>query len=131
MAETPEARGRNVLLQVVPMPADSNANGDIFGGWALSQMDIAGAILAVEVSRGRVVTVAVDAMKFLKPVAIGDLMTIYGDVVKIGKTSIAVKLETYVRRRLDPRGEPIKVTEGIYTYVATDKDGNPRVFQKD
>jgi len=111
-------------LRVLAMPADTNPSGHIFGGWVLGQMDIAGGIHAAGQSGGRTVTVAVDAMQFHKPVHVGDEVTCYTRVMRIGRTSIAVMVETWVRRsRLSP---PIHVTEGLFTYVAVDKDGNPQ-----
>ncbi|MCW5750183.1 MAG: acyl-CoA thioesterase [Alphaproteobacteria bacterium] len=106
------------------MPADMNGNGDIFGGWVLSQMDIAGGIVAARRAHGRVATVAVDAMRFHQPIRVGDLVSIYGRVTRIGQTSISVFMETIVQRRLDP-GE-IKVTEGTFVYVAIDEHGRKR-----
>jgi len=121
--EAKPSRGEPAV-RTVPMPADANGNGDIFGGWVLSQMDIAGGTIAGRYARGRVVTIAVDAMTFHRPIQIGDLVSIYGHVSKIGRTSITVDLETIVERRLEP-GE-IKVTEGKYIFVAIDDDGKPR-----
>ncbi len=110
-------------LRVVAMPADTNASGHIFGGWVLGQMDIAGSILALGQAAGRVVTVAVDAMKFHKPVDVGDEVTCYTRITRIGRTSVTVMVETWVRRgRL---GGPVLVTEGLFTYVAVDKHGHP------
>jgi acyl-CoA thioesterase YciA len=112
------------VIRTTPMPSDVNNNGDIFGGWVMSQMDIAGGIVASRRAQGRVATVAVTAMRFHQPIQVGDVVTIYAEVAKVGRTSIAVNMETVVRRRLDP-GE-IKVTEGTYTYVAIDDVGRPR-----
>jgi acyl-CoA thioesterase YciA len=112
------------LIRTAPMPADMNGNGDIFGGWVLSQMDIAGSIAAVERAGGRVATVAVEAMTFHQPIKVGDIVSIYGEIIRVGRSSMAVKLETIVARRLDPT--EIKVTEGVYTYVAIDENGRPR-----
>lgn len=120
---TPTARGEPVI-RTAPMPSDMNGNGDIFGGWVLSQMDIAGGIVAARRAMGRVVTVAVDAMTFHQPIKVGDVVSIYGTVTRVGRTSMSVKLETIVVRRLDP-GE-IRVTEGTFIYVAIDDDGRPR-----
>ncbi|MFN4166274.1 MAG: acyl-CoA thioesterase [Ferrovibrio sp.] len=111
-------------IRTLAMPKDTNPNGDIFGGWVLSQMDIAGGIVAARRAQGRVVTVAVDAMTFHQPIKVGDVVSIYGSVVRVGRSSMAVKLETIVARRLDPT--EIKVTEGVYTYVAIDENGRPR-----
>jgi acyl-CoA thioesterase YciA len=121
-AQTGQKRGEPVI-RAAPMPSDCNANGDIFGGWVLSQMDIAGGVVASRRAQGRVVTVAVEAMTFHRPIQVGDIVSIYGDVTRVGRTSIAVTMETIVRRRLDP--EEILVTEGTFTYVAIDKDGKP------
>jgi len=118
-----ESRGEPAV-RTVPMPSDSNNNGDIFGGWVLSQMDIAGGTIAGRYAKGRVVTIAVDAMTFHRPIQVGDLVSIYGKISKVGRTSITVDLETVVERRLEP-GE-IKVTEGKYIFVAIDDHGKPR-----
>lgn len=112
------------ILRTQPMPSDLNGNGDVFGGWVLAQMDIAGGIVASRQSRGRVATVAITAMQFVQPIKVGDLVSIYGKVTKVGRTSISVYLETVVVRRLDP-GE-IKVTDGTFVFVAIDEDGQPR-----
>jgi acyl-CoA thioesterase YciA len=119
---------RDPIIRTVPQPADMNGNGDIFGGWVLSQMDIAGGALAARVARGRVATVAINAMTFVQPIKVGDLVSIYGDVARIGNTSITISLETVVQRRLDPT--PIKVTHGTYVFVAIDEDGKPRQVPK-
>jgi len=113
------------VLRVAPMPSDCNANGDIFGGWVLSQMDIAGGTVASRRAKGRVVTVAVESMTFHKPIKVGDIVSFYASVVRVGRTSIAVGIDTFVARRLNP--EPIKVTEGVYTFVAIDDQGRPRI----
>jgi len=112
------------IIRSAPMPSDVNGNGDIFGGWVLSQMDIAGGIVAAQRASGRVATVAVNAMKFHQPIRVGDLVSIYGKVSRVGTTSISVGLETIVVRRLDPT--EIKVTEGVFVYVAIDDQGRPR-----
>ena len=103
-------------LRTVAMPADANANGDIFGGWLMSQMDLAGGVHAHQEANGRTATVAVDAMSFHLPVQIGDLVTCYCETVQIGRTSIVVKVDTWVKRRSD--GQEEKVTEGLFTFVA-------------
>jgi len=128
-APTPKSERGEPAIRTVPMPSDANNNGDIFGGWVLSQMDIAGGTIAARHARGRVVTVAIDAMTFHRPIQIGDLVSIYGKVGKIGRTSITVDLETIVERRLEP-GE-IKVTEGKYIFVAIDANGDPRPVVSD
>lgn len=111
-------------IRVMAMPADANANGDIFGGWVLSQMDMAGGAVAAQRARGRVATVAITAMTFHQPVLIGDEVSCYGEIVKIGKTSIAVRIESWVRRGVG--AERIKVTEGLFTFVAIGADRRPR-----
>ena len=117
-----------VLTKTVAMPADTNPNGDIFGGWLLSQMDVAGSILAKNVALGRVATVAIEGMKFLLPVKVGDTVTCYGKIMKKGNSSITVNL------RVTARGiksiEPKDVTSGTFIYVAIDSDGNPRQLPK-
>lgn len=113
-----------VMLRVLAMPADVNTAGDIFGGWVLSQMDIAGGIVAAERANGRVTTVAIDAMKFIRPVGVGDVLSVYGEVARVGNTSLAISLEAWVRRFHSETRE--KVTEGIFTFVALDADGKKR-----
>ena len=114
-------------LRTVAMPADANANGDIFGGWLMSQMDLAGGVHAHQVAKGRTVTVAVDGMSFHLPVQIGDLVTCYCETVRIGRTSITIKVDTWVKRRSS--GHEEKVTEGLFTFVAIDAEGNPRIIK--
>ncbi len=114
-------------LRTVAMPADANPNGDIFGGWLMSQMDIASGTYAGYIAMGRVATVAVDAMAFHLPVYIGDEISCYCQTARIGRTSIAVDVETWVRRRQDGRCE--KVTEGRFTFVAIDDAGRPHPVQ--
>jgi acyl-CoA thioesterase YciA len=115
---------RDPIVRTIPQPADMNGNGDIFGGWVLSQMDMAGGTLAARVAKGRVATVAITAMTFVQPIKVGDLVSIYGSVTKTGRTSITIALETVVQRRLDPT--PIQVTHGTFVFVAIDDDGKPR-----
>ena len=123
-SRNPYLENKQVLLRTLAMPADSNPSGDIFGGWIMSQMDIAGASYARQISQSRVVTIAVEAMTFLLPVFIGDEVSCYCETEKIGRTSVAVKIETWVRRdRLTD--ESIKVTEAVYTYVSIDENRNP------
>jgi acyl-CoA thioesterase YciA len=119
---------REPILRMVPQPADMNGNGDIFGGWVLAQMDIAGGTVASRAAHGRVATVAITAMTFVQPIKVGDLVSIYGEVRKIGNTSVTIWLETVVERRLDPT--PIRVTEGTFVFVAIDEDGKPRPVPK-
>ena len=108
------------------MPADTNQNGDIFGGWLLSQMDIAGGIFASKTAKVRTVTVAIDAMNFRKPVFVGDLVSVHANLVRVGKTSITVHLEAWVVRRREAHS--ILVTDGNFTYVAIDDQGHPQVI---
>lgn len=119
--ETP--RG-DLTLRTVAMPSDVNVNGDIFGGWVLSQMDVASGIVAAARAQGRVTTVAVDAMKFIRPVQVGDVLCVYAWVDRVGKSSMAIGLEAWALRRLGGARE--KVTEGVFTYVAIDDSGRPR-----
>ena len=110
-----------LTIRTLAMPADTNPAGDIFGGWVMSQMDIAGAIAAIERAKGRVVTVAVEAMTFIAPVKVGDILCVYTSVEKVGRTSITVAIEAWARRnRLDDR---VKVTDGKFVYVALGEDG--------
>ena len=111
-------------LRAIAMPADANPYGDIFGGWLLSQMDLAGGAVARRRAKGRTATVAITAMTFHRPVFIGDEVTCYAQIVKVGRTSITVKVESWVRRGIGE--EQIAVTEGIFTYVAMDEDRRPR-----
>jgi acyl-CoA thioesterase YciA len=115
---------REPALRSIAMPADANPNGDIFGGWILSQMDLAGGNVAVQRAKGRVATVAITAMAFHLPVYVGDEVSCYCSIEKIGRTSMAIKVETWARR--GPTGETVKVTEGIFTYVALGADRRPR-----
>ena len=113
-------------LRLVPMPSDANQVGDIFGGWIMSQVDIAGSIPAIRRARGRVATVAVNSFSFKQPVFVGDLVSLYADIVRIGRTSITVDVEVFAQRNpLDI--ECVKVTEATLTYVAVDENRKPRV----
>jgi acyl-CoA thioesterase YciA len=117
--------GKSPALRVMPMPADANQNGDIFGGWIMSHVDIAGGTVAGRVARGRVATVAVNQFLFKQPVQIGDLLSFYADVVRIGNTSVTINVEVYAERRpADPK--VVKVTEATLTFVAIDSSGRPR-----
>ena len=120
-AEMPQGQP---ALRTIAMPADANPNGDIFGGWLLSQMDLAGSVVAYERAGGRIATVAIDAMSFRQPVFIGDLVSCYAETKRVGRTSIHVEVLTFVRRRRI--GEVILVTDGLFTYVAIDEQGRPR-----
>lgn len=117
------------------MPSDTNANGDIFGGWIMSQMDIAGGMMAIELTGGRAVTVAVDAMKFIKPVKVGDVVCCYGKVTRVGNSSVTIRLEVWVKTGLrdleaDRMSSFFMVTEASYTYVAIDHEGRKRLIPK-
>ncbi len=120
---------RDPIVRTVPQPADMNGNGDIFGGWVLSQMDVAGGALAARVAKGRVATVAITAMTFVEPIKVGDMVSIYGEVQKIGRTSITIDLETVVQRRTG--NTDIRVTHGTFVFVAIDEDGKPRAVPRE
>ena len=124
MTALPE--GKEPTLRVVPMPADANQSGDIFGGWIMAQVDVAGAVPAMGVAQGRVATVAVNSFVFKQPVFVGDIVSLYADVMRIGRTSITVNVEVYAQRRPE-REETVKVTEATLTYVAIDQNRSPRV----
>lgn len=117
--------GKIPQLRVMPMPADANVYGDVFGGWIMAQVDIAGSLIATRIANGRVATIAVNSFLFKHPVFVGDLLSFYADIVKIGNTSITVNVEVYAERnRL--QAETVKVTEATLTYVATDAKRKPR-----
>jgi acyl-CoA thioesterase YciA len=113
-----------LTLRTLAMPRDVNVNGDIFGGWVLSQMDIAAGIVAGERAQGRVATVAIDAMKFIRPVKVGDVLCIYAQVDRVGRTSMGIGIEAWVLR--GKIGAREKVTEAVFTFVAIDENGRPR-----
>ena len=117
--------GKQPTLRVVPMPADANQHGDIFGGWIMAQVDIAGGVAAARRARGRVATVAVNVFQFKQAVLIGDVLSFYADIVRVGTTSITVNVEVYAQRR-PTDVETVKVTEATLTYVATGDDRRPR-----
>ena len=114
-------------LRVVPMPADANIHGDVFGGWIMAQVDIAGSLPAVRRANGRVATVAVNSFLFKQPVFVGDLLSFYANVVKVGVTSVTVNVEVYAER-MRLQSEVVKVTEATLTYVATGNDRKPRAL---
>ena len=122
-APTPKPHGEPTV-RLVAMPRDTNANGDIFGGWVLSQMDQAGGIAAVERAKGRVVTIAVDAMTFIRPVKVGDVLCVYTAVESVGRTSLKIHIEAWARRFRTHHRE--KVTDATFTFVAIGDDGRPR-----
>ncbi|QXF33886.1 acyl-CoA esterase [Photorhabdus luminescens] len=116
-----------LVLRTLAMPADTNANGDIFGGWLMSQMDIGGAILAKEIAEGRVVTVRVDGITFLKPVAVGDVVCCYAHCLKTGNSSITINIEVWVKKVASaPVGQRYRATEAVFTYVAVNEDNASR-----
>ena len=127
-ARNPEG---TLILRTLAMPSDTNANGDIFGGWIMSQMDMGGAILAKELARGRVVTVSVDSMSFIRPVAVGDVVCCYGKCVKVGRTSMQVKVEVWIKKVADGGRDRYCVTEALFTFVAIDKNGKPRPIPRE
>jgi acyl-CoA thioesterase YciA len=122
--EKPGRPNNEPSIRTVAMPADTNPNGDIFGGWLMSQMDVAGGVFANYIANGRVTTVAVEGMTFHLPVQVGDEVSCYCSTQRIGNTSLAIHVQTWVRRHETPTEE--KVTEAIFTYVAIDREGRPR-----
>ncbi|BBU95852.1 MULTISPECIES: acyl-CoA thioester hydrolase YciA [Providencia] len=121
-----------LVLRTLAMPADTNANGDIFGGWLMSQMDIGGAILAKEIALGRVVTVAVNGIKFQKPVAVGDVVCCYARCLKTGKSSITINIEVWVKKvATEPVGQRYRATDAVFTYVAVNDDSTSRSLPKE
>jgi acyl-CoA thioesterase YciA len=119
----------DLCIRTLAMPADTNANGDIFGGWLLGQMDVGGGVFASKVAKSRTVTVAIEAMSFRKAVYVGDLVSVYGKLVRIGRTSITVRLEAWAMRRRETQS--ILVTEGNFTYVSIDDHGHPQAIKRD
>jgi len=116
-----------LVLRTLAMPADTNASGDIFGGWLMSQMDIGGAILARDIARGRVVTVHVDGMSFVRPVSIGDVVCCYARCMKRGTTSMTIAVEVWIKKESgEPFGQRYQATNATFIYVAVDKNGRPR-----
>ena len=120
----PTAPRGELSIRTLAMPADTNGNGDIFGGWLLSQMDIAGSIYATKVIQNRNVTVAIEAMTFRKPVYVGDVVSVYSDTIRTGRTSITVHIEAWVTRRNE--AQTMLVTDGNFVYVAIDEQGRPK-----
>lgn len=118
--------GEQPVLRIVPMPADTNAHGTIFGGWVMSHVDIAGSVAAWERAQGPVVTIAVNSFVFREPVFVGDLVSFYARVLKVGRTSITVDVEVFAQRRRQGRNEVVRVTEARLTYVAIDERREPR-----
>jgi acyl-CoA thioesterase YciA len=122
--------GADLVMRVMPLPADTNMNGDIFGGWLMAQVDMAGAVLPARIARGRIATVAVNQFLFKQPVSVGDLLSFYARVERIGTTSVTVHVEVLAERN-PANPQVVKVTEANLTYVAIDRDGKPRPIPRD
>jgi acyl-CoA thioesterase YciA len=120
---------KDLVLKVIPMPADCNANGDIFGGWVMAQVDLAGAVLPARYTQGRFATVAVNQFIFKQPVRVGDILSFFSSVTRVGNTSVTVQVEVYAER-FQAQGNYLKVTEASLTYVAIDHNGKPRAIPK-
>lgn len=116
-----------LVMRVMPMPADANNNGDIFGGWIMAQVDLAGSVLPARIAKGRIATVAVNQFIFKQPVSIGDLLSFYAHIERIGRTSVTVRVEVYAERN-PAQLQVVKVTEALVTYVAIDEEGRPRAM---
>ncbi len=125
---TPTTPQGEIVMRTLAMPGDANANGDIFGGWLMSQMDLGGAVLARHTARSRVTTVAIDGMSFLNPVAVGDTVTCYAQLLKIGRTSMRICVEAWVQHYTNDNH--VRVTSGIFTYVAIDDAGRPHPVKR-
>jgi acyl-CoA thioesterase YciA len=128
-AAVPLPTHKELVLKVIPMPADCNANGDIFGGWVMAQVDLAGSVLPARVVRGRMATVAVNEFIFKQPVRVGDILSFFSEITRIGNTSVTVKVEVYAER-FRSQGSYVKVTEASVTYVAIDDNGKPMAVPK-
>jgi acyl-CoA thioesterase YciA len=122
-------RDKELVLKVISMPGDSNANGDIFGGWVMAQVDLAGSVIPARIAKGRIATVAVNEFLFKQPVKVGDLLSFFAEVVRVGNTSVTVHVEVYAQR-LRQADEIVKVTDANLTYVAIDMEGKPRLLPK-
>jgi acyl-CoA thioesterase YciA len=120
---------KELVLKVIPMPGDCNANGDIFGGWVMAQVDLAGSVIPARHTQGRMATVAVNEFIFKQPVRVGDILSFFSEVTRIGRTSVTVKVEVFAER-FRSQGKYIKVTEALVTYVAIDEQGRPREITK-
>lgn len=127
-APPPAAPKGDLVIRTIAMPADTNSNGDIFGGWLLSQMDLGGAVFARNLAHSRVATVAIEAMSFIHPVLVGDIVTCFASLQSIGRTSMKIDLEAWVQRHTD--GSLHRVTEGLFTYVAIDEAGRPHPVRR-
>ena len=119
---------KELVLKVIPMPADTNGNGDIFGGWVMAQVDLAGSVIPARYAKGRQATVAVNEFIFKQPVRVGDILSFFGTITRIGRTSITVQVEVFAER-FRAQGEYVKVTEASLTYVAIDDSGRPRPIE--
>ncbi|WP_439114650.1 acyl-CoA thioesterase [Hydrogenophaga sp.] len=128
--ETALPQDRELVLKVIPMPADTNGNGDIFGGWVMAQVDLAGSVLPARYVRGRMATVAVNQFIFKQPVRVGDILSFFSHVTRVGNTSITVQVEVFAER-FSAQGQYVKVTEASLTYVAIDMEGKPRAIPKE
>lgn len=122
--------GRELVLKVIPMPADTNGNGDIFGGWVMAQVDLAGAVLPARYVKSRMATVAVNQFIFKQPVRVGDILSFFAHVTRVGNTSITVQVEVFAER-FKAQGQYVKVTEATLTYVAIDEQGRPEPIPRD
>ena len=132
MDQTSNTAKKTLLLRTLAMPADTNANGDIFGGWIMSQLDLAGGILAKEISGGRIVTVSVSSITFKKPVCVGNVVCCYGECTRIGRSSISIDLDLWIKPvNEDGIGERFQVCEATFHYVAVDAEGKPRKIEKE
>ena len=120
---------KELVLKVIPMPADTNGNGDIFGGWVMAQVDLAGSVIPARHVNGRMATVAVNEFVFKQPVRVGDILSFYGCITRIGRTSITVQVEVFAER-FGAQGQFVKVTEASLTYVAIDDQGRPRPIER-
>ncbi len=120
---------KELVLKVIPMPADTNGNGDIFGGWVMAQVDLAGSVIPARIIRGRMATVAVKEFVFKQPVRVGDILSFYSSLSRIGNTSITVEVEVYAESFRN-QGEYVKVTQALLTYVAIDEHGKPRPIKR-
>ena len=128
-APVPLPKDKELVLKVIPMPADTNGNGDIFGGWVMAQVDLAGSVLPARIAKGRMATVAVNEFIFKQPVRVGDILSFYAEIARVGRTSITVNVEVYAER-FQSQGSYVKVTEANLTYVAIDDMGRPREIPK-
>ena len=120
---------KELVLKVIPMPANTNGNGDIFGGWVMAEVDLAGSVLPARLIRGRMATVAVKEFIFKQPVRVGDILSFYSSIVRIGTTSVTVDVEVYAER-FRSQGEFVKVTDALVTYVAIDENGKPQAIKR-